>query len=72
MQKSWDRLDVGSPYPEGTLDTFGLLVGGRLAAGRGVLWPQLPKVALLGPKNAVFLARNQFFYGQPQNRLLQS
>ena len=48
-------------YPEVTLDNFGFPVGGRLAARRGVLWPQLPKVALLGPKNAVFLARNQFF-----------
>ena len=60
------------PYPEVTLDTFGFPVGARLAARRAVLWPQLPKVALLGPKNAVFLARNQFFCGQPQNRLLQS
>ena len=60
------------PYPEVTLDTFGFPVGARLAARRGVLWPQLPKVALLGPKSAVFLARNQFFCGQPQNRLLQS
>ena len=49
------------PYPEVTLDTFGFPVGARLAARRAVLWPQLPKVALLGPKNATFLARNQFF-----------
>ena len=41
------------PYPEVTLDTFGFPVGARLAARRAVLWPQLPKVALLGPKNAV-------------------
>ena len=43
------------PYPEVTLDTFGFPVGARLAARRAVLWPQLPKVALLGPKNALFL-----------------
>ena len=49
------------PYPEGTLDTFGFLVGGRLATRRAVSWPLLPKVALLGSKNAVFLARNHFF-----------
>merc|ERR1712055_1193496 len=49
------------PYPEVTLDTFGFPVGARLATRRAVLWPQLPKVALLGPKNATFLARNQFF-----------
>ena len=60
------------PYPEVTLDTFGFPVGACLAARRADLWPPLPKVALLGPKNAVFLARNQFFCGQPQNRLLQS
>ena len=42
------------PYPEGTLDTFGFLVGGRLATRRAVSWPRLPKVALLGSKNAVF------------------
>ena len=60
------------PYPEVTLDTFGFPLGARLAARRAVLWPQLPEVALLVPKDAVFLARNQFFCGQPQNRLLQS
>merc|ERR1711894_130805 len=60
------------PYPEVTLDTFGFPVGARLAARRAVSRLRLPKVALLGPKNAVFLARNQFFCGQPQNRLLQS
>ena len=27
------------PYPEGTLDAFGLLVGGRLATRRAVSWP---------------------------------
>ena len=32
------------PYPEGTLDTFGFLVGGRLATRRAVSWPRLPKV----------------------------
>ena len=42
------------PYPEVTLDTFGFLVGGRLAARRAVSRPRLPKVALFGPKNAVF------------------
>ena len=49
------------PYPEGTLDTLGFLVGGRLAIRRAVSWPWLHKVALLGSKNATFLARNQFF-----------
>ena len=63
---------ITSPYPEVTLDTFGFPLGARSAARRAVSWPRLPKVALLGPKNAVFLARNQFFCGQPQNRLLQS
>ena len=58
------------PYPEGTLDTFGFLVGGRLATRRAVSWPRLPKVALLGSKNATFLARNRIFCGQPQNKLL--
>ena len=59
------------PYPEVTLDTFGFPVGARLATRRAVLWPQLPKVALLGPKNATFLARNQFFVVSLQNKLLQ-
>ena len=49
------------PYPEGTLDTFGFLVGGRLATRRTVSWPLLPKVALMGSANAVFLALNHFF-----------
>ena len=49
------------PYPEVTLDTFGFPVGARLAARRAVLWPQLPKVALLGPKNAVFWPETSFF-----------
>ena len=49
------------PYPEVTLDTFGFPVGARLAARRAVLWPRLPKVALLGPKNAVFWPETSFF-----------
>ena len=48
-------------YPEVTLDTFGFPVGARLATRRAVLWPQLPKVALLGPKNAVFWPETSFF-----------
>ena len=51
-------------YPEVTLDTFGFPVGGRLAAWRAVSWPRLPKVALLGSKNAVF-GRKPFFCGHP-------
>ena len=42
------------PYPEVTLDTFGFPVGGRLAARRAVYRPRWPKVALFGPKSAVF------------------
>ena len=45
---------ISPPYPEVTLDTFGFPVGGRLAAWRAVSWPQLPKVALLWSKKAVF------------------
>ena len=52
---------ISSSYPEVTLDTFGFPVGARLAARRAVLWPQLPKVALLGPKNAVFWPETSFF-----------
>ena len=51
-------------YPEVTLDTFGFPVGGRLAAWRAVSWPRLPKVALLGSKNAVF-GPKPFFCGHP-------
>ena len=51
-------------YPEVTLDTFGFPVGGRLAARRAVSWPRLPKVALLGSKNAVF-GPKPFFCGHP-------
>ena len=49
------------PYPEVTLDTFGFPVGGRLATRRAVSWPRLPKVALLGSKNAVFWPETIFF-----------
>ena len=52
------------PYPEVTLDTFGFLVGARLATRRAVSWPRLPKVALLGSKNAVF-GPKPFFCGHP-------
>ena len=45
---------ISPPYPEVTLDTFGFPVGGRLAARRAVFRHRLPKVALFGPKNAVF------------------
>ena len=37
-----------------TLNTFGFLVGGRLAARRAVSRHWLPKAALFGPKNNVF------------------
>ena len=30
---------ISPPYPEVTLDNFGFLVGGRLAAGQAVFWP---------------------------------
>ena len=45
---------ISRPYPEVTLDTFGFPVGGRLAVRQAVSWPRLPKVALFGPKSAVF------------------
>ena len=62
------RLNVMTtpPYPEGTLDTFGFLVGGGLATWQAVSWPQLPKVVLLGSKNAVF-GPKPFFCEQPCN-----
>ena len=50
------------PYPEVTLDTFGFPVDGRLAARRAVSWPRLPKVALFGPKNAVFWPEINFWW----------
>ena len=46
------------------MDTFSFLVGGCLAAWRAVSWPRLPKVALLGSKNAVF-GPKPFFCGHP-------
>ena len=55
---------ISPPYPEVTLDTFSFPVGGRLAAWRAVSWPRLPKVALLGSKNAVF-GPKPFFCGHP-------
>ena len=42
------------PYPEVTLDTFSFPEGGRLAARQAVVWPQLPKMALFGTKNAYY------------------
>ena len=55
---------ISPPYPEVTMDTFSFLVGGCLAAWRAVSWPRLPKVALLGSKNAV-LGPKPFFCGHP-------
>ena len=57
---------ISPPYPEVTMDTFSFLVGGCLAAWRAVSWPRLPKVALLGSKNAVF-GPKPFFCEQPCN-----
>ena len=56
------RLDgiISPPYPEVTLYTFGFRVGGRSAARRAVLQPQLPKVAFFGVKNAVFRPETHF------------
>ena len=50
------------PYPEVTLDTFGFPVGGRLATRRAVFRHRLPKVALFGPKNAVFWPEINFWW----------
>ena len=52
---------IPSPYPEATLDTFGFPVGGRLAARRPISSPQLPKVALFGPKTHFFWPEITFF-----------
>ena len=41
---------ITSPYPEATLDTFGFPVGAHLAARQAVVWPQLPKITIFGPK----------------------
>ena len=41
----WDHK---SPYPEVTLDNFGFLVGGCLAAPRAVFWPPGLILAILG------------------------
>ena len=45
---------ISPPYPEVTLDTFSFPEGGRLAARQAVVWPQLPKMALFGTKNAYY------------------
>ena len=39
---------ISPPYPEVTLDNFGFLVGGRLAARRAVFWPPGRILAILG------------------------
>ena len=53
---------ISPPYPEATLDNFGFPVGGRLAARRAVFRHRLPKVALFGPKNAVFWLEINFLW----------
>ena len=53
---------ISPPYPEVTLDIFGFLVGSGLATWQAVSWPQLPKVALLGSKNAVFWSEINFLW----------
>ena len=60
-----------SPYPEVTLDTFGFLVGGRLAARRAVFRPRLLKVALFGPKSG-FFGQKSIFCPHPPISLLPS
>ena len=59
----WTQLTwiINPSYPEVTLDTFRFLVDGRLAAWLAVSWPQLPKVALFGPNNAVLWPEINFF-----------
>ena len=41
---------ISSPCPEVTLDTFGFPVGAHSAARQAVVWPQLPKITIFGPK----------------------
>ena len=59
VRLSWVNVP---PYPQVTLDNFGFPVGGRLAVRRAVFWHRLPKVALFGPKNAVFLPEIIFLW----------
>ena len=62
LRRNWLNGIISPPYPELTLDNFGFPVGGRLATRRTVLWPKLPKVALLGSKNAVFWPETIFLW----------
>ena len=59
MQLNWI---ICPPYPEVTLDNFGFLVGGCLAAWQAVSCPRLPKVALLGSKFTVFWHEINFLW----------
>ena len=62
---------ISPPYPEVTLDTFGFLVGGRLAARRAVFRPRLLKVVLFGPKSG-FFGQKSIFCPHPPISLLPS
>ena len=46
LRDTWLNGIISSPYPKVTLDTFGFLVGARLAARRTIFWPRLPKISL--------------------------
>ena len=54
LRRTWLNEIITSTYPEVTLDTFSFPEGGRLAARQAVVWPQLPKMALFGTKNAYY------------------
>ena len=54
LRRTWLNEIITSTYPEVTLDTFSFPEGGRLAAWQAVVWPQLPKMALFGTKNAYY------------------
>ena len=54
LRQTWLNEIITSTYPEVTLDTFSFPEGGRLAARQAVIWPQLPKMALFGTKNAYY------------------
>ena len=57
---------ITSPYLEVTLDTFGFRVGAHSAVRQAVVWPQLPKITIFGPKTHIIpLHRMASLVGRP-------
>ena len=70
FRQTWLNGTISFPCPEVTLDTFGFPVGAYSAVRQAVVWPQLPKITIFGPKMHIIPLYRIASYGTAWNWIL--